>query len=354
MRRLPIFFVIDVSESMTGEPIELMEKGIENIVSSLRQDPHSLETVFISVIAFAGKAKTIAPLVDLISFYPPKIPVGGGTSLGSALNVLMDEIDTNVNKTTYEIRGDWEPIVFLITDGKPTDDPSQAITRWQDKYAKNASLIAITLGLNADIDILNQVANPVLALENTDKNQFFKFIEWVSASVKAQSQMIELDNKNSPVSLEKVNNAGLRIMGNTSELNNHEASASDSSCVTLTGRCSSNRRPYLIKYAKPKLVEGMERFIQNHQYYHLEGAYKLEESYFEWSSDNYVAEQVDTSSLDGIPPCPQCGNQSAFAMCGCGKLLCIGDEDIVMCPWCEKSIKFSQGSGDFSITRGQG
>ena len=349
MRRLPIFFVIDVSESMTGEPIELMEKGIENIVSSLRQDPHSLETIFISVIAFAGKAKTIAPLIDLISFYPPKIPVGGGTSLGGALNVLMDEIDANVNKTTYEERGDWEPIVFLITDGKPTDDPSQAIIRWQSKYATNASLIAITLGLNADINILNQVANPVLALEKTDKNQFFKFIEWVSASVKAQSQMIEIDNKNPPVSLEKVSNAGLTVMDSTGE-----ASASDSSCVTLTGRCSSNRRPYLIKYAKQKVVERMERFIQNHQYYHLEGAYKLEESYFEWSSDDYVAEQVDTSSLDGIPPCPQCGNQSAFAMCGCGKLLCIGDENIVMCPWCETNIKFSQGNSEFSITRGQG
>ncbi|MBB1367650.1 VWA domain-containing protein [Pseudoalteromonas sp. SR44-5] len=349
MRRLPIFFVIDISESMTGEPIELMEKGIESIVSSLRQDPNSLETVFISIIAFAGKSKVIAPLVDLISFYPPKIPVGGGTSLGSALNVLMDEIDTNVKKTTYETRGDWEPIVFLITDGKPTDNPSKAITRWQDKYAKNASLIAITLGLNADIDILNQVANSVLALENTGKNQFFKFIEWVSASVKAQSQMIELNNKNSPVSLDKVDNAGLKVIRDTSEQN-----ISDTSCVTLTGRCSTNRRPYLIKYIKPRLVEGMERFIPNHKYYHLEGAYKLEESYFEWSSDNYVAQSVDTSSLDGIPPCPQCGNQSAFAMCGCGKLLCIGDEDLVMCPWCEKSIKFSQGSSDFSITRGQG
>ncbi|NMR24041.1 VWA domain-containing protein [Pseudoalteromonas sp. NEC-BIFX-2020_015] len=349
MRRLPIFFVIDISESMTGEPIELMEKGIENIVSSLRQDPHSLETVYISIIAFAGKAKAIAPLVDLISFYPPKIPVGGGTSIGSALNVLMDEIDTNVKKTTFETRGDWEPIVFLITDGKPTDDPSQAIIRWTDKYAKNVSLIAITLGLNADVGILNKISNTVLALENTDKNQFFKFIEWVSASVKAQSQMIELDNKNSPVSLDKVNNAGLKVIGTTSELN-----ISDSSCVTLTGRCSSNRRPYLIKYAKPKLVEGMERFIKNHQYYHLEGAYKLEESYFDWSTDNYVAEQVDTSSLDGFPPCPQCGNQSAFAMCACGKLLCVGDENIVTCPWCEKNIKFNEGSADFLITRGQG
>lgn len=348
MRRLPIFFVIDVSESMIGEPIELMEKGIENIVASLRQDPHSLETVYISIIAFAGKAKAITPLVDLISFYPPKIPIGGGTSLGGALDVLMHEIDSNVQKTTLEIRGDWEPVIFLITDGKPTDDPRHSVTRWQEKYAKNASMIAITLGLNADMDVLNEITNTVLALENTDKKQFFKFIEWVSASVKAQSQMIELENKNSPVSLDKVNSAGLTVIENSSVF-----TTSDTSCVTLTGRCSNNLRPYLIKYAKPKLVEGMERFIKN-QHYYLEGAFTLEESYFDWSSDNYVAEEVDTASLDGFPACPQCGNQSAFAMCTCGKLLCVGEEDVVACPWCEKQIKFSKGGSDFSINRGQG
>jgi uncharacterized protein YegL len=348
MRRLPIFFVIDVSESMIGEPIELMEKGIENIVSSLRQDPHSLETVYISIIAFAGKARAIVPLVDLITFYSPKIPIGGGTSLGSALDVLMEEIDNNVQKTTFEHRGDWEPVVFLITDGKPTDDPSQSITRWKNKYANKASMIAITLGLNADIDILNEISNTVLVLENTDKNQFFKFIEWVSASVKAQSQMIELENKSSPVSLDKVANAGLTVVENNTVFN-----SLDTSCVTLTGRCSSNRRPYLIKYAKPKLVEGMERFIKNHLY-HLEGAFTLEESYFDWSSDNYVAEEVDAGSLDGSPACPQCGNQTAFAMCACGKLLCLGEEKIVTCPWCEKQIKFTEGNSDFSINRGQG
>lgn len=349
MRRLPIFFVIDVSESMIGEPIELMEKGIENIVSSLRQDPHSLETVYISVIAFAGKAKAITPLVDLITFYPPKIPIGGGTSLGSALDVLMDEIDDNVQKTTLETRGDWEPVVFLITDGKPTDNPSKAISRWNEKYEKNVNLIAITLGLNADADILNKITDTVLSLENTEKSQFFKFIEWVSASVKAQSQMIEMENTNSPVSLEKVTNAGLTIV--TSD---NQPDITDPSCVTLTGRCSTNQRPYIIKYAKPKMSEGMERFIKNHLY-HLEGAYTIEESYFDWSSDNYDAEAVDASSLDGSPPCPQCGNQTAFAVCACGKLLCLGNENVARCPWCEKQIKFGQGGeGDFSINRGQG
>ena len=98
------------------------------IVQELRTDPYALETAFISIIAFAGKAKCISPLTELYKFYPPIFPIGGGTSLGVALNFLMDDMDKNLVKTTTEQKGDWKPIVFLFTDGTPTDNPSSLET----------------------------------------------------------------------------------------------------------------------------------------------------------------------------------------------------------------------------------
>lgn len=82
MRRLPVYFLIDVSESMVGEPIKQVEDGMRSIIQELRSDPYALETVFASVLAFAGKAKVLSPLTELYKFYPPIFPVGGGTSLG--------------------------------------------------------------------------------------------------------------------------------------------------------------------------------------------------------------------------------------------------------------------------------
>ena len=69
MRRLPIFLVIDVSESMVGQPLRQMQEGISRLIETLRRDPYALETVYLSVIAFAGIAKTLAPLVELVAFY---------------------------------------------------------------------------------------------------------------------------------------------------------------------------------------------------------------------------------------------------------------------------------------------
>ncbi len=64
------FFVLDCSESMIGENLKRMNDGLQKIVSDLRKDPHALETVWVSVIAFAGIARTIVPLHDIVSFYP--------------------------------------------------------------------------------------------------------------------------------------------------------------------------------------------------------------------------------------------------------------------------------------------
>jgi len=65
MRRLPIYFLIDVSESMVGEQIQRVEEGLATIIQTLKTNPHVMETVWVSIIVFAGQAKTIVPLHQL-------------------------------------------------------------------------------------------------------------------------------------------------------------------------------------------------------------------------------------------------------------------------------------------------
>lgn len=148
MRRLPIYFLVDVSESMVGEPIEQVQEGMRNIIQELRMDPYSLETVFVSVIAFAGKVKILSPLTELYKFYPLTFPIGGGTSLGAAMNYLMDDMDKSIVKTTLEAKGDWKPIIFLFTVGAPTDNLTPSFHRWNANYCKHCNLVAISIGDN--------------------------------------------------------------------------------------------------------------------------------------------------------------------------------------------------------------
>ena len=59
MRRLPVYLVLDVSESMAGKAIEEVKNGIQLLTDALMSNPYAMETVYISVIAFAGKAKVL-------------------------------------------------------------------------------------------------------------------------------------------------------------------------------------------------------------------------------------------------------------------------------------------------------
>ncbi len=105
MRRLPIYFLIDVSESMVGEPVQMVEERPANIIQALKTDPYAIETVWVSIVVFAGQPKTLVPLQEIINFYPPRFPIGGGY-FEQRLGHLMYELRRNIVKTTYEQKGD--------------------------------------------------------------------------------------------------------------------------------------------------------------------------------------------------------------------------------------------------------
>jgi uncharacterized protein YegL len=48
-RRLPVYILIDCSESMVGEAIEGANAGMRQLLLDLHSDPHALETVWSSL-----------------------------------------------------------------------------------------------------------------------------------------------------------------------------------------------------------------------------------------------------------------------------------------------------------------
>ena len=127
MRRLPVYLLLDTSGSMYGEPIEAVKNGVQVLVSTLRQDPYALETAYLSIITFDSSAKQVTPLTELAAFQQPTIEANGCTALGEALGLLAQKVDTEVTKTTAEVKGDWKPLVFIMTDGVPTDDINKGL-----------------------------------------------------------------------------------------------------------------------------------------------------------------------------------------------------------------------------------
>lgn len=168
MRRLPVYLLLDCSGSMYGEPIEAVKNGVQVLVSTLRQDPYALETAYLSIITFDSSAKQVTPLTELSSFQQPTIEANGCTALGEALSLLANRVDQEVTKTTAEQKGDWKPLVFIMTDGVPTDDLNKGLAEF--KKRKFGMVVACAAGQGADTNVLKQITESVVQLDTADSS----------------------------------------------------------------------------------------------------------------------------------------------------------------------------------------
>ncbi len=189
MRRLPVYLLLDTSGSMTGEPIEAVKNGMQMMIHSLRQNPQAIETAFVSIITFDSDAKQLIPLTDLASFQTVDLKAAGTTALGAALSLLADKLENEVTKTTLEQKGDWKPIVFIMTDGVPTDDWQAGFQKL--KAVKKGLIVGCAAGNNADDKVLKEISDQVVRLSNTDADSIGKFFQWVSASIATTSTKVE-------------------------------------------------------------------------------------------------------------------------------------------------------------------
>ena len=189
-RKLPVYLLIDSSGSMNGEPIISVNEGLRAMLSALRQDPYALETVMLSVITFDREIKEILPLtavedIQLNDIVPPQ---SGPTHLGEALEYLIERYHKDINKKTQNSKGDFSPMLFVMTDGKPSD--LQLFNKMTEEIKKLsfASIIGCVAGPKAKKEALLQFADPVVSLESNDSSSFSAFFKWVSDSIMAGSK----------------------------------------------------------------------------------------------------------------------------------------------------------------------
>lgn len=171
---------------MKGEPIESVKVGLESMLSTLRQDPYALDTVNISIITYDKDVKQILPLTPIDQVQMPDIttPESGPTHMGMALDVLCEKVDKEVRKGSREQKGDWMPILFLMTDGKPSDLQKYNEMIPQIKSRHFTNIVACAAGPHAKTEPLLKLTDKVYQIDTLDSSVFMKFFAWVSDIMK--------------------------------------------------------------------------------------------------------------------------------------------------------------------------
>lgn len=170
---------------MYGEPIQALNNALSGMVNTLRTDPQALDSLWLSFITFDREVKEIMPLTELVSFQLPEItsPQSGPTHTGKALEMLYQKADSDVRKGTSTQKGDWRPLLFIFTDGKPSDVQLYREMIPKIKTINFGAIVGCAAGHLADDSMLKELTDTVVHLDTADSSTLKQFFKWVSDTI---------------------------------------------------------------------------------------------------------------------------------------------------------------------------
>jgi len=185
--RCPVILLLDTSGSMSGQPIQELNRGLAAFKEDVLKDSQASLSVEVAMITFGSIAKLIQDFVTIDQFTPPVLEVDGLTPMGAAIEYALDFLENR--KQTYKDNGIlyYRPWVFLITDGAPTDSWDSAAQRLREAEAQSRlSFFAVGVK-DADMNILKQISPPERPPVMLNGLDFRELFVWLSASMKRVS-----------------------------------------------------------------------------------------------------------------------------------------------------------------------
>jgi uncharacterized protein YegL len=184
--RVPVILLLDTSSSMSGKPIQELNRGLAVFKKSLQETGLAAMSVEVAILKF-GKVELVQNFVIVDQFTPPNLKAEGATPMGEAIESALDLLEER--KAFYRANGIdyYKPWVFLITDGSPTDSWQNAAERVRKAEMEHKlNFFAVSLE-GADMNILAQISPPQRPPIKLNDLNFSSLFVWLSSSMEQAS-----------------------------------------------------------------------------------------------------------------------------------------------------------------------
>ena len=195
-QKCPVVLLLDTSGSMTGIPIDELNKALIQIKEDILNDTMLSNRLELGIVAFDDDARVERP-IDLISPDTdlPILNIGGVTNLVAGMNKAIELVTDR--KNFYKSNGEqyYRPFIVLFTDGAPTNTPEEIEELDQNiqKLSDEKRFIFLPFGVDgADMQLLAKLAaqtaderlkNTGTAFAMKDVTKFTEVFQFVSASI---------------------------------------------------------------------------------------------------------------------------------------------------------------------------
>lgn len=187
-RHIPAVLLVDISGSMSGKPIEELNRGLREFGIALQEDSLALGRAEVCVISFNSSVQTEMGFRPATEYEAPVLSAGGLTSFNEAIQVALDAIEARKEEYRGEGIQHYRPWLFVLTDGLPTDDNLESVAKDRIQNAiRNKKLTYMPMGIGAaDTKKLQEYYPDEVAVKpvlKADSKNFKEAFVWLSNSI---------------------------------------------------------------------------------------------------------------------------------------------------------------------------
>ena len=156
-KSMVIFFLVDTSKSMEGSKLESLNRVMGDILPELIGVGEAGTDVKVAVMSFSSGCEWITPEPVLIEEYQrwENLSADGVTDLGDACEELCQKLSRNSFLRAPSLS--YAPVIFLMTDGYPTDNYKKGFEMLKkNRWFQYGLKIALAIGSNVDLDVLRE------------------------------------------------------------------------------------------------------------------------------------------------------------------------------------------------------
>ena len=163
-RQMVLFFVVDTSGSMQGTKIGAVNTAIREVLPELKDAGGADIDLKVACLTFSSGCQWMysTPIAS-DSFQWTNVDADGVTDLGAACRELNEKLSKNGFLKAPS--GSVAPVIFLLSDGEPTDDFESGINLLQqNNWFKHGIKVAVAIGDDANKDVLAKFTGNIEAV----------------------------------------------------------------------------------------------------------------------------------------------------------------------------------------------
>ena len=153
-KSLVIFFLIDTSGSMKGTKMGELNTAMEELMPEIRRVGEADTDVKVAVLTFATHLAWMYPEpISIEEFEWSRLSPAGITNMGAAFEELAIRLSRNSFLSSPSLS--FAPVIFLMTDGYPSDDYKKGLRKLnENSWYKHGLKVALGIGKEANDDML--------------------------------------------------------------------------------------------------------------------------------------------------------------------------------------------------------